>query len=280
MSIDSSARARLFALVVVVAAAGCAKKDHGAAASPTAMSMSQGGAAGEQGKSKASSNPRTARLEVRAEFEVDVGDGNRAETLATTLSDLAVAHGGWVEQASLGQGGGHVVLRIPPTEIGAVRAALAGQGAIGREARTTKDVTDALADLDARLRTAREEERRLLTILAEKTGTLADVLAVERALSEVRERIERHEAEQRAAEGRVELATVEVFVHARAIAADAPLGRRITLAAEEGLGTARDALVATVLGLLRVGPTFLVFGAFVAAIVVAVRRARASKPVA
>src|SRR6185436_4221729 len=101
-------------------------------------------------------------------------------------------------------------------DLGAVRAALGAGGTIARESVQTTDVTDALADLDARLRSAREEEKRLLKLLEERTGSLNDVLASERALAGVRERIEQLEAQQRVAQGRVDLATVDVWLRSKA----------------------------------------------------------------
>ena len=59
----------------------------------------------------------------------------------------------------------------------------------------SRDVTDKLVDLDARLRSARATERRLTDLLANRTAKLSDVLEVERELARVRIEIERLDAE-------------------------------------------------------------------------------------
>ncbi|MEO7093798.1 MAG: DUF4349 domain-containing protein, partial [Polyangiales bacterium] len=230
--------------------------------------------------SKATGEKRTAKLEVRAELSIEVESERTALDVARSLESLATAHGGFVELSSMQQVGGedHLVLRVPPSELPAVRAILASaqkDGTVLRETQTTKDVTDALADVDARLHSARQEESRLLKLLDERTGTLADVLAVERALADVRERVERLEADQRVGEGRVALATVDVFLRSHVSpAADVSLASRVKNAASDGLLTARDALTGALFVLLRIGPTLALFGGFAFALWSAFRRLR------
>jgi hypothetical protein len=261
----------LLAALSLASATGCGKYDRGAppgshtsgAAAPTPATDD-----GRLDAKQAGDKPRKAKLEVHAELSIEVESDRTAVDAARSLESLATAHGGFVELSSLHEGDGtsHLVLRIPASEIPAVRAILASaqkDGTVLHETQTSKDVTDALADLDARLRSARQEEARLLKLLDERTGTLADVLAVERALADVRERIERLEADQRAGEGRVDLATVDVFLRAKVSpAADLSLASRVKNAASDGLITARDALTGTFLVLLRVGPTLTLFGGF------------------
>lgn len=106
------------------------------------------------------------------------------------------------------------------------------------------------------------------------TGNLADVLAVEKALADVRERIERFETEQRAAHGRVDFAVVAVSLNARGAFDGAPLGQQLAIAAREGISAARTATVLVVTTALRAGPTLLMLGAVVWSILRAVRRIR------
>lgn len=58
---------------------------------------------------------------------------------------------------------------------------------------TGRDVTDEYIDLEARLKTQRELEARLLKILQEKTTNLNSILEVETKLASVREKIEKTE---------------------------------------------------------------------------------------
>ena len=272
----------LLAALSLASAAGCAKYDRSAPgpSHSAGANAPMANADGDQGGKQASTSPRKTKLEVRAELSIEVESDRVALDAARALDALSTAHGGFVELSSLheGDGSSHLVLRVPASELPAIRAILASaqkDGTLLHETQTTKDVTDALADLDARLHSAREEESRLLKLLAERTGTLADVLAVERALADVRQRVERLEADQRVGEGRVELATVDVYLRSQPTpGTEISLASRIKNAAGDGLGTAREALTGAFLLLLRVGPTLTLLAAFAFALWSAARRLR------
>lgn len=203
-------------------------------------------------------------LEVRVEWELELATVEEAAAAARPLMALARGKGGFVEQWDQGGGSSQstLLLRIPVAELDAVRQALAKAGPIGRESITMKDVTEAIADVDARVRAAQAEEARLLVMLERRTGVLADVLAAERALAGVRERIEQLEAAQRAAHGRVDLAAVSVvFRHGVLAAAAAPFGRQLASAAGAGVSTLTDVAEGLLLFLLRAGPTLLFLAA-------------------
>jgi hypothetical protein len=265
----------LFALALVALAAfglaSCADERAPAshARAPETRAQSQGPAGPAR---------RRAALEVRATFRLQVPSADRTAALARELSALTEASGGYVESASLGDDRlTRLVLRVPPDQIASLRRVLAR--AAGREALheelTSTDVTEALADLDARLRTHRAAEARLLALLEQRTGALADVLAVERSLVEVRERIERLEAEQRGAQGRVDLATVTVQVERVGDLLSAPLGRQAAEALHDGVTAARVLLLGLLLGALRALPALLVIAAPIA---LAWRLLRKKKP--
>jgi hypothetical protein len=220
-----------------------------------------------------------AALEVHDALSIDLASNVSTSEAAHRLDALATSKGGFVEESSTqgsdDQASAHVVLRVPPSEIESVRALLASmrrQGTTTDEALTAKDVGDALADLDARLSAAQKEETRLLRILDEKTGTLADVLAAEHALSDVRDRIERLQAEQRVSQGRVDLATVDVWLRTRP--PEVSIASRMSSAGRDGLALARDATLGATTLFLRLAPTFALFALFVAVPLFALRRRR------
>jgi hypothetical protein len=208
-------------------------------------------------------------LEVHATFWVRAGSARATAEAARALGRFAEQHQGWVQSTSLDDAGacGRVTLRVAPDTLGELRAALGrvgdGHGAV-REQVTRTDVTDALADLDARLRVARATETRLLALLDQRGGALADVLSVERALAEQRTRIEQLESEQRNAQGRVDLATVEVMFERETLDLRAPVGQQVASAAREGLDAARAVGIGAVLLGLRAGPVLLMLGALAA----------------
>lgn len=252
--------ARILLLLALLLATGCGK-----ASSPTS---------GADRNAAKETVARKTMLEIRVDLAMDVASGDDAARIARAATDRANATGGFAESSTIDAHGSHLVLRVPPAEIESVRAVLAGNGPLARETRSSRDVTDAVLDLDARVKSSKIEEGRLLELLQNKTGNLADVLAVERALADVRERIERLEAEQRAAHGRVDLAVVAVHLNVRGAFDGAPFGQQVALAAREGVMVARTAGVLVVTTTLRAGPTLLLLGAAAWAVARVVRRLR------
>ena len=79
-----------------------------------------------------------------------------------------------------------------------------------------QDVGEEYVDLTARAANAERLERRLIDLLARRTGKLEDVLAVERELARVREEIERYEGRLRYLRTHVATSSLAVRVHERA----------------------------------------------------------------
>lgn len=150
-------------------------------------------------------------VHVRLTLEIDSG---LAQTVAA-VREAAQARGGYVEASSRGdgdEGSAELELRVPAAELDAVRAAIAERGTVTNELEDVEDVTFEHVDVEARLRSAREEERRLLMLLVDRTAALSDVLAVERELTRVRGEVERLDASERALADRVAMARVSLSV--------------------------------------------------------------------
>ena len=126
-------------------------------------------------------------------------------------------------------------------------------------------MTESVRDLRVRIANSRREEQRLVEILGRRTGTLKDVLEVERELARVRGEVERMEAQERAAIVRVDFATVmlnltEAYRADMAPAAGTPpLGSRLRNAVVDGIGAAGESLVAFVTLFLQFGPVLAVW---------------------
>jgi hypothetical protein len=75
-----------------------------------------------------------------------------------------------------------------------------------------RDVTEEYMDSEARLKTQRELETRLLNLLAEKTAKLTDVVDVEQKLASVRENIEKTEGRMRYLKDQASYSTLTVSV--------------------------------------------------------------------
>jgi hypothetical protein len=173
------------------------------------------------------------------------------------------------------------VLRVPVAALPLVRGACGDSGAIARDEETQTDVTDAIADIDARLHAGQVEESRLLALVAERTGSVGDVLAAERALADVRDRIERLDAESRASHGRVDLATVDVWLaHPQGEEGDGTIAARLSSAAKEGIRTGGDAALAVATIGLRMGPSFALLALFSGGVFAFVKRLRKGRSAA
>ena len=104
-------------------------------------------------------------------------------------------------------------LRVPADRFDETLAGLDSLGEVESVHIDSEDVGEAWADLEVRIANARRLEQRLLDLLASRTGSLEDVLAVERELARVREEIERMDAQMRSMRDRVDLSTINVMLH-------------------------------------------------------------------
>ena len=115
---------------------------------------------------------------------------------------LARRHGGIVGTQSI-TGGEHrfrdamLEVRIPSERFDAALAGLAPIGRVESVSVSAQDVTEQYADVDARVANARRLEERLLALLERRTGSLQELLQIERELARVREEIERYEGRLR-----------------------------------------------------------------------------------
>ena len=110
---------------------------------------------------------------------------------------------------------------------------------------------------------ARREEQRLVGLLSQRTGDLADVLAVERELARVRLEIERMEAETCATQQRVDLATIDLTVseqyRADLAISELPLSLQLKNALVDRSREAGKSLMNTMLFALQVAPTLMLW---------------------
>ncbi|KYF89107.1 hypothetical protein BE17_51335, partial [Sorangium cellulosum] len=224
--------------------------------------------------------PRAMRITV--ETTVVVGAFDPAmQRLRTAVEE----HGGYVSEARLRGGSDRsatLEARIPSARVGAFRAVVASVGEVVADAEKAEDVTEQRADIGARLRNARAQEKRLLDLLSDRTGSLADVVAVEKQLGSVRETIEQIEAQERLLEGQIAYATVKVSVVTRHEEQAVGAGGKIAAAARNGIENAGAFVVNVAVLLATAGPTLLLLAAIGALLYYAlrgvVRRRAAARP--
>jgi hypothetical protein len=248
-----------FALAFVLGALGCSKRDAPSAAGTHAQAAATTQASQGTPGVQAAAPARRQLLEIKVEMDADLTDSKAKDAVLERLERIAADNGGFVAGLTNdGEGVAKLSLRVPPSQIPAIRAQLREGAKIAREQQTATDVTDAVADLDARLRVARAEEARLLELLEKRTGSMADVLAAEKALADVRERVERIEATQRVAVQRVELATVDIKLRAaRAAEPEPSIMAKLAAAGRNGVEVTGAILLGAAQVALTLGPTAL-----------------------
>jgi hypothetical protein len=209
-------------------------------------------------------SPMIART---AELTLTTNDFDKARA---ALEDILKRHSGYLGQLNVNAppSAGRTLdatLRIPATQRDAAIAEIKKLGRVEAESQTGEEVTAKYVDLEARLSNARNTEQRLTEVLRERTGKLADVLAVEESISRVRGEIEQMEAEKKTLTTRVEFLTLVVRLtedyHAQLhMAPDSILGR-CRNAAIVGYKSMVDGVVAVILFLLSYGPNLLIWAA-------------------
>ena len=134
------------------------------------------------------------------------------------IRQLAAQVGGYITNSSVS--GGHdqirqatLELKIPAQKYDEAVGSLSTIGKVETVSTNAQDVGEEFVDVTARVNNSRRLEERLITLLANKTGKLDEVLRVERELARVREEIERYEGRLRYLTSRVSLSTLTITVH-------------------------------------------------------------------
>ena len=138
-------------------------------------------------------------------------------TARAAVTDEARALGGYVSasDATLHRSDnatwrtGYVEVRVPTSNFTAIFESTRGQGTVLTADSETKDVTDQLVDLNARLENLLAQRDQLRS-LYETANTTEGLLSVQERLSNVQQEIERLEANRRSLRDRVAFSTLRV----------------------------------------------------------------------
>ena len=119
------------------------------------------------------------------------------------IQSLYESLGGYVQESSVeGLSGqslrfAHYILRIPQEKAAQLKERTAELGNVLRTDSSVQNVTDEYYDIEARLKSLRTQEERLLALL-EQSGSLEDIVQLEQALSDATyeiEKADRHPAQ-------------------------------------------------------------------------------------
>ncbi len=185
---------------------------------------------------------------------------------SAAIEKLAAAHGGYVEKLDAKAQTGNArelsaSLRIPTKQLDGFLADVRKLGHVEAETRSNEEVSDQYVDLQARLKSARATEQRLIELLGTRTGKLQDVLEAERELARVRGEIESMQGQSTILAHRVNYATVQVDLSEeyRQVLGSGPVstGSKLRNAMVEGFRNLQDGAVGLLVFLFAVGPSLL-----------------------
>jgi hypothetical protein len=108
---------------------------------------------------------------------------------------------------------GTITIRVASGKFDDLISELSKVGKVMNQNISGKDVTEEYMDADARVKTQRELESRLLKLLAEKTASLTSVVEVEQKLASVRENIERTEGRMKYLKDQASYSTLAISVY-------------------------------------------------------------------
>ena len=134
------------------------------------------------------------------------------------VRQLAAQVGGFIANSSITGGRDQIrqatfELKIPAGKYDEAVGALERIGKVETVSSSAQDVGEEFVDITARVANARRLEERLISLLANRTGRLDEVLRVERELARIREEIERYEGRLRYLSSRVATSTLTITIH-------------------------------------------------------------------
>ena len=204
-------------LVVCSLIMGCGSQQHPSAKPGVQVAQANrvpAPGAPDQVAGEAAAPPVARKIIYTSQIDVVVEDITAAQQRLTKLIESVRTQGGYLSRQELtGTIGsprrGSWTIRVPLAEFDGFAAEVEKLGDLERSSRDAQDVTEAYADLEARLRNKQSSESRLLSHL-EKSAELKDTLELERELSRVRGEIEQLQGQLNLLKSRTDLATVTV----------------------------------------------------------------------
>ncbi len=146
------------------------------------------------GASPPSPTPAPAERQIIRSGEISL----RITSLDSTeraVTTIATANNGYISNSGRERSTGNAMigttqLRVPADKFQSVLGAVRKLGEVESERISANDVTEEYVDMNARLKTQQELETRILNLLNERSGKLADIIEIEGKLADVRREIE------------------------------------------------------------------------------------------
>jgi len=207
---------------------------HGAPEMAPADMSAAGGSAGAAVDSAVDGDATAGRdIITTAQMTVRVPDVSKA---SDAIGDLAAEHDGYVEATDIGfaqgsasdttpvgprrPGSGWISIRVPADQLNDVMRAVGDDGEVLQSSISRQDVTSTAVDLRARVEASRASVKRL-TELMSKSGSVADLISAESALSDRQAQLESYEQQLKGLDEQVAMSTVSIQLTERTSATKA-----------------------------------------------------------
>lgn len=191
--------------------------------------------------------------------------------------------GGYIEYSSQYSGGrtrsADFTCRIPTDQYGAFLQNVQGAGSVVRTEESTEDATSRYVDMEARLKSLRTQEERLLELM-EESGSLEELLAVQDKLMEVQYEIESYTQQLKTLSDRIDYATVQIYLEEveTYTPVEPTFGEQIGEAFTNMLIGVREGVQFIVLAVIYLIPLWVVAGIALAVILIIVKRRKRRAP--
>jgi hypothetical protein len=175
---------------------------------------------------------------------------------------------------------GAITIRVSSDKFDNLVDELAKVGKVMNQNINGRDVTEEYMDSEARLKTQRELETRLLQLLAEKTANLTSVVEVEQKLAQVRENIEKTEGRMRFLKDQASYSTLTVSVFEPAILNTSTGGgffHEIGQSVKKGLTGFTSVVSGIITSVIALSPILALAGAIVYVVVRVLRKRKLAK---
>lgn len=140
------------------------------------------------------SDTNTIKRKIIKRAQISIKVKSFLETF-DSLQGMVESEGGFIADSSsyksdLGNMSGEISIRIPPENFESLIKKIETLGDVESKSISGEDITKKYYDLELRLKTKEEMQKRLLLLLAKQTNNVKDLLEVERELGRVRGEIE------------------------------------------------------------------------------------------
>lgn len=213
------------------------------------------------------------KLITTIHIDAETEDFNKSRSLVESkVTEL----GGYIENSSIynESGSANYTIRIPAANADKLIETLEGNNNITSKSVNVEDVTLTYADTESRKKALKTEEERLLKIM-ESAETVEDLITVESRLAEVRYELESIESQLRTYDNKIDYTTV--YLYLEEVEKFTPVekesaGQRIAEGFVESVVSIRDGIVEFFVWFVIHVPQLVLFGIFVAAIVLIVKK--------